>query len=462
MNKEIQQIVDIASSEIRAIIDSGGILFAVSGGPDSVALVDVCANNISQAKEKMHIAYIHHGLRKNADKEILFVKNLARGLAVPFHCKKIMVKRKKNRSLEEQARIKRYKALVEIARKYGCSSIVTGHTLDDQVETVLLNLATGTGLKGLCGMQSVSKIDRDLVLVRPLLSITKKQILSYLQERKIEYLFDESNIDTRFKRNLIRYQILPLFEKINKGVRKNIYRTSRILTDDFDCIDTQSRKIIQRKVAKGNGLVEFPIKSFLRMHISLQRFFLRNILMELCKLDHPPNFMTIEKIRLSIISRKKIFVDKLKIYLGFKEEKVVLYEKKTFEIPIEKPVPIKVPGITEIAGCLEIRTAFRSFSKKFLKNPDPLIAYINPDRITNRLVVRKPEKNMSFVPLGMGKKISLKKYWKTHKKKISSFIEFPLVVEDSGEIVWVAGGHISQQYAISKETCVLEITARKK
>ncbi|MCM8825102.1 MAG: tRNA lysidine(34) synthetase TilS [Candidatus Omnitrophica bacterium] len=462
MNKEIQQIVDIVSSEIRAIIDPEGILFAVSGGPDSVALVDICARHIPQIKERMHIAYIHHGLRKNADKEKLFVKNLARSLAVPFHCKKIMVKRKKNRSLEEQARIKRYKALVEIARKYGCNSIVTGHTLDDQVETVLLNLATGTGLKGLCGMQPVSKIE-NLLLIRPLLSITKKQILSYLQERKIEYLFDESNIDTRFKRNLIRYQILPLFEKINKGVKKNIYRTSRILTDDFDYIDTQSKKIVQRKIVKKKGLVEFPIKSFLGMHISLQRFFLRNILMELCKLDHPPNFMTIEKIRLSVISHKKIFVDKLKIYLGFKEEKVVLYEKKTFESFPEKPILIKTTGITEIPGTgWKIKTAFRNFSKKFLKNPNPLAAYIDPDKITDKLVVKKPEKDMPFVPLGMGKKISFKKYWKTHKKKISSFIEFPLIVEDSGEIVWVVGGHISQQYAIAKETCVLEITARKK
>ncbi|MCM8764594.1 MAG: tRNA lysidine(34) synthetase TilS [Candidatus Omnitrophica bacterium] len=463
MSKEIQQIIDRITSEIRVIPDDGGILFAVSGGPDSVALVDICASNFPDVKKRMHIAYINHGLRKNADREKIFVKNLAGKLAVPFHFKKILVKPAKNKSLEEQARIKRYQALVQIAKKHGCSSIVAGHTMDDQVETILLNLATGTGLKGLCGMQPISKIDNDLLLVRPFLSITKKQILSYLEEKKIDYLFDESNIDTRFKRNLIRCQLLPLFEKINAGVRKNIYRTSRILTDDFDYVDTQVRKIIQRKVTKGSGFVEFPTKSFLKMHISLQRFFLRNILIDLCKLDHPPDFTTIEKIRLSIISRKKIFVDKLKIYVAFIGEGVSLYRKNFFEGSIEKSIPIKTPGITEIP-CTgwEIKTAFRNFSKKFLKNPNPLAAYINPDRITDTLVVKKPEKNISFVPLGIGKKISFKKYWKTHKKKINQFIGFPLIIEDSGKLVWVVGGHISQQYAISEETRVFEIIVEKK
>ncbi len=175
MSKELQQIIDTVKAEISKITESSSILLAVSGGPDSLALLDICVNEIPLLKERIHVAYIHHGLRKNADKEKDFVKFLAKKSRVPFHTTSIKIKKTADVSIEEIARIKRYDALKKIAKKACCKAIITAHTLDDQVETILLNLITGAGLKGLSGMQILTELENGLLLLRPLLSITKRK-----------------------------------------------------------------------------------------------------------------------------------------------------------------------------------------------------------------------------------------------------------------------------------------------
>ncbi|MCM8816302.1 MAG: tRNA lysidine(34) synthetase TilS [Candidatus Omnitrophica bacterium] len=445
--------------EIRNIPTKGTILFAVSGGPDSVALVEICAEN-SQLKKRMHIAYVHHGLRKNADKELEFVRNIAKNLDVPFHWKKIKVKKTKDMSLEEVARAKRYEALIDIAKKTKSCAIMTAHTLDDQVETVLLNLIRGSGLKGLCGMRVVSKIDENLLLIRPFLSVEKKQILDFLEEKEIKYMFDESNLEIKFTRNFIRQKIMPLLEQINPQVRKNIFRTAKILSDDFDFINSEAEKIM-KEIVSGNGMmVEFPGEKFRSLHICLQRYLIRRLLVEFCNLVHPPDFETVEKVRTSIISGKKTNIDKLKLsIISTKKNTVRFLKKENFEkFFAGNFFEIKVPGTTKISGLeWKIFATYKKFSKEFLINDNRFIAYINPEIIKDRLILKKPEDRASFVPLGMGKKVSFKKYWKTHKKQIEEFIEFPIVIEDNGAIVWVVGGHISQDYAITDKTRVLEI-----
>ncbi|MCX7705148.1 MAG: tRNA lysidine(34) synthetase TilS [bacterium] len=462
MSKEIQRLSEQVQEEIRSIPCTGGILLAVSGGPDSIALVNISAENL-QIKERMHIAYIHHGLRKNADKELQFVRNLAKKIGVPFHYRKIRVKKTKGISLEEQARIKRYEALVDIARKTKCKAILTAHTMDDQVETVLLNFITGAGLKGLCGMQTVSEINKNVLLIRPFLSISKKQILSYLKEKNIKFMLDESNIDTKFRRNFIRHKVLPLLEEINPGVKKNIYRTSKILSDDFDFINSEVERTVKKLVSKNKLFLQFPLRKFLKMHTCLQRYFIRKLLMEFCNLSYPADFETIEKIRISIIDGKKISIDKFNISVVCTKNEVRLLKNGIFEkLLAGKIFIINVPGITEINDLnWKISTSYRKFSKKFLHNKNRLIAYIDADRIKGKLVLKQPEKNCVFSPLGMKKEVKFKKYWKTHKKQIEQFVEFPFVIENNGNIVWVVGGHISQDYAISNKSRVLEISVTK-
>ena len=464
MSKELQRIIDTLVAETRIFPDTGGLLFAVSGGPDSMVLVDVFANYCPEIKKRMHIAYIHHGIRKNADRELEFVRKLAEKIKIPFSYKKIRMIKDNKTSLEEQARIKRYQSLISIAKKSGCSAIVTAHTMDDHVETIILNLISGSGLKGLCGISPVSKIDSDILLLRPMLGVTKKQVLMYLKEKGIDYMIDESNIETKFRRNFIRQNIFPLFEKLNPAFRENISRTSKILKDEYEFLSLIAKKEVEKKISVCEGTIRFSRKEFVKLHPAIQRFFLRRVLMDLCNLSYPVDFTTTETIRLSIISEKKQrYIDKLKIFLKCDGDSVILcFGKKEKKFFLKKPVKLVVPGETLILETnWKIKVDEVNFSKKFLVNRDISVAYINKEKIEKGLVVKSPDRNECFIPLGMKNRVSFKKYWKTHKKKITSLIEVPLVITDGDKIVWVIGGSISQEYAIEKGKKVIKIMFKK-
>ncbi|MGB9642043.1 MAG: tRNA lysidine(34) synthetase TilS [Candidatus Ratteibacteria bacterium] len=465
MGKEFQEIIKTLQDGIRAVVDKSGILFAVSGGPDSVALVDIVVNEMPQLMGRIHIAYIHHGLRKNADTELDFVKKLSKNYQAIFHYKKIKLKKEKGMSVEEQARIKRYKALVEIARQSGCKAIVTAHTLDDQAETILLNLITGTGLKGLCGIQPVSRIN-DIVLLRPMLSISKNQILSYLENKKLKYMIDESNLNTKFVRNFLRHTIFPLLEKINPSCKKNLSRTAKILRDDYDFIDSFVAKKIKKYAVEKNGYIEFSRRMFIKQPVSVQRIFLRQVLINISKSAHPPDFATVENLRHLISQKKQGFVNKPKVQVVCDENRVILPARiDEKNITLKSSVKIAVPGKTIVPAIgWKIITEYTDFSEGFFKNQDKLVAYVNVEKLRGPLILKHPDRNESFMPLGMRKVVSFKKYWKTHKKKLKSITKIPLVIEDSekcGRIVWVIGGHISQTFGIEKNKPVLKISASK-
>ncbi len=456
-------MIAILTAESRIFPESGGVLFAVSGGPDSIALLDIAINYFPSLKNRIHVAYIHHGLRKNADKELEFVKKIAKKWNIPFHWKKISVQKTRGKSFEEIARIKRYNALIKIAKKFNCTAIVTAHTSDDKAETIILNLLSGAGLKGLCGILPSTEIEDGILLLRPMLMISRNQILEYIKEKKLKYMIDESNIDTRFRRNFVRHKIFPLFEKINPAFRKNIFRTSRILADDYDYIKSSAEKTLEKHFIFSKGSVKFLRKTFAGLHPCIQRFVVREILARLCGLPHPADFASVESLRNAVISEKQGYIDKYGVLVVYDGMDVIIKKSESKKLkPSPFSVYLNIPGETEIPNLgWTIVTAYRKFQKSFLKNPDRFIARIDAGHIRNNLNVCRPDMNACFVPLGMVAPVRVKKYWKTHKKQITKFVEVPVAVQDGEKIVWIIGGHISSDYAIKKESRVLEIRIKE-
>jgi len=169
----------------KEIIKKGDkILVAVSGGPDSIFLLHFLYHIKDKYSLSLKVAFIHHHIRKQTDKEFLFVKDKARKMNLPFYYRNIFIDKKKG--VEEKAREKRYKALYEIARKTGCNKIATGHNLDDNVESVLMNFFRGTGLAGLGGIFPERRIykNSEVLLIRPLLVLRKKEIEDFLKEKR--------------------------------------------------------------------------------------------------------------------------------------------------------------------------------------------------------------------------------------------------------------------------------------
>ncbi|OGS01923.1 MAG: tRNA lysidine(34) synthetase TilS [Elusimicrobia bacterium RIFCSPLOWO2_12_FULL_59_9] len=205
------------------------VLMAVSGGPDSVCLARLLSQLQNDWRLKLHILHVHHGLRgKRADADARFVQNLARRMNVPCAVVRVQTAKlaeKERRSLEDAARKLRYRALERAAARLGFSVVATGHTLDDQAETVLLHLLRGTEPRGLGGIPPKRKLGK-AVLIRPLLTLSRRDILETLKVFQLASRRDETNLSERFTRNWVRRKVIPLLETKNPRLKERLAKMS--------------------------------------------------------------------------------------------------------------------------------------------------------------------------------------------------------------------------------------------
>ncbi|MBI4051358.1 MAG: tRNA lysidine(34) synthetase TilS [Elusimicrobia bacterium] len=227
----------------KSLIQKGDkILVAVSGGQDSVCLAH--ALHLLQKKYglHLHLVHMHHGIRRAAGKDALWVQALGRKLNIPTTIRKFNVgvyAKNSKRSLEDAGRKIRYQIFSGEAKRLGFKKVATAHHLDDHVETVLLNLIRGTQAKGLAGIpvkrplsstrNSQLATRNSVEVIRPLLCFKKSEILGYLKFWKLKYRTDETNRDTHFTRNWIRLKLLPLLESKNPKIREHLLQLSSSL-----------------------------------------------------------------------------------------------------------------------------------------------------------------------------------------------------------------------------------------
>jgi len=210
------------------------ILLGVSGGPDSMLMLDYFAKMRRVKKINVFACHLNHGIRgKESDKDEKFTATMCKKYGIAFLSTRISVSRaalKRRKSLEHAARNERYKFFARTARKLGCQLIATAHHSDDNTETILLNLIRGTNTKGLAGIPAKRVLKsgngHSLLIIRPLLSLRKKEIENYLKANKIPFRKDKTNEDEKYTRNWIRKKLLPLIESKQPKFRKHLLRIS--------------------------------------------------------------------------------------------------------------------------------------------------------------------------------------------------------------------------------------------
>ena len=190
-----------------APLPPGRGLAAVSGGPDSVALLRL----LHRRGIEVQVGHVNHGLRgPDSDADADFVRDLAAQLRVPCHVGVIPVaEQARGANLEATARRLRYRWLTETAWQLGAAWVATGHTADDQAETVLFHFLRGSGPRGLRGIAPARRLAPGVRLVRPLLAVRRASLLDFLRDLNQPYRVDQSNADLRFTRNRLRHQVLP-------------------------------------------------------------------------------------------------------------------------------------------------------------------------------------------------------------------------------------------------------------
>ena len=254
------------------------VLAAVSGGADSMCLLEVLRELRDRAGLQIAVLHVHHGLRESADGDLLYVAEYCKDAGIPFeavHVDAAGYAAGSGLSVEEAARKLRYEALEQAAERWdrdfpspvqeGCR-IAVAHHIEDQAETVLFNLVRGSRLTGLRGMLPVNGR-----IIRPLLSYSRGEIEEFLRARGISWREDETNEDIRYSRNLIRKEVMPLLEQINKSAGEHIARAAEEAAETEEFLREQTERAAGKCVSRGEYFVSVSVPELLRQTPLIRR-----------------------------------------------------------------------------------------------------------------------------------------------------------------------------------------------
>ena len=258
------------------------VVVGVSGGPDSVCLLSILYELKDEFQIELIAAHFEHGLRPGEDeKETDFVRSFVQSLGIPFEYEKAEKDIKDGKgSLEEKARVIRYRFLEKVKNKYNANKIALGHNKNDQAETVIMRLLRGSGLEGLKGIPPV----RDKVIIRPIIGLTRDEILYYLNKKGLHYVSDSSNMDITFLRNKIRHKLIPLLKTYQPNVIETLAKTAEILFIEDDFLSSEAEKWVKQNSCIVEEAIILSINTFNRVHPALKNRILRCLIKK--KLGH--------------------------------------------------------------------------------------------------------------------------------------------------------------------------------
>lgn len=267
--------MDAVFSILKSMLEAGDTLIvAISGGPDSVALLDILtkfSQSSLHAEQKLRlvIAHVNHGIRgREAFRDEEFVRKLAARYGLPFELRRVQLAGRS--AQEEEGRRARRKFFEQLRKKYHARFIVTAHTADDQAETIVMNLIRGSGPAGLAGMKMVEG-----AYFKPFLETPKVEIFSFLKAHKLAFRRDRTNRDTRYTRNFIRKKILPLMEKINPSLAATLSENAKIFRVLEDELEQKAEAFLKprsplKRRSPRERLATVPRRAFLALSEALQ------------------------------------------------------------------------------------------------------------------------------------------------------------------------------------------------
>ncbi len=235
------------------LVDPGDrVLIALSAGPDSTCLLDLYQRVAEEYSLKLGIAHINYHLRGDeSDRESQWIRDIAKDLALPLHQKDHPITQKSH--VQEEARRIRYQYFKQVCESDRYDKLSTGHHLDDQIETFFLRLMRGTSLAGLISMGYSSVMD-GVKIVRPLLSIPKSELVSYLDNKNMVYSIDRSNLEGNYLRNKLRNKLLPVFEELFPDYRANTEKAIDKLKEENQFIQSLTQELIDSITIESNPL----------------------------------------------------------------------------------------------------------------------------------------------------------------------------------------------------------------
>lgn len=256
---------------VKYIDKDDTVIAGISGGADSMALLHLL---YTAGYKNIIVAHLNHCIRKESIRDAELVKKTCEKYGYVFEYGESQIKeisRRKKIGLEEAGRAERYRFFAKLKDMHKAKYILTAHHLDDNIETIIMNLARGAGVRGMQGLQK--EFDG---VIRPLLEISKPEIILYCKKKKLKFNEDVTNKDTRFTRNFIRHEIIPKFKKINPNFSETMRTTAMIFGDVQKYLENESEKYIRKQ--KNN---RYSMEEFRSLPSALQSEILRQLYLQL-------------------------------------------------------------------------------------------------------------------------------------------------------------------------------------
>lgn len=254
------------------LINSGDkIVVGVSGGPDSLTLLTLLNKYKSKFNYEIIVAHVNHLIRKDSTDDEQFVENYCKKNGIKFYCKRVNVQeiaKQQKKGEEEVGRNERYKFFDEICEKENANKIAIAHNMNDNAETMLLNLIRGTGLNGLEGIQPSQYNNR---FIRPLINCNRNEIEDFCKENNLEPRIDSTNKENIYKRNIIRNKLIPFLKELNPNIIETLSRTSVIIAENNEFIQKEAQKNFNKITELKSNLVEIDLKDFNKMPIAMRK-----------------------------------------------------------------------------------------------------------------------------------------------------------------------------------------------
>ncbi|WP_136513043.1 tRNA lysidine(34) synthetase TilS [Geomonas edaphica] len=419
------------------------VVVAVSGGADSVALLDILTR-LDTERLKLIVAHLNHCLRgAESDGDERFVADLAARYHIPFLSIRVDVgsfAAAEGLSLEDAGRQARYAFFREVARRHGATSIALAHHMDDQAETVLIRLLRGSGGAGLSAMAAVG----DNMLKRPLLKVTRAELERYLTEHGLNWRTDSTNADTAILRNSIRHELIPLLKRYNPKVTERLAATAEILASDEELLEQLTDETFSRLARCEDENVRLGIASLLGerrgLRLRLYRHALRELRGDLMRIA----LTHLEAIdRLVASSRPNANLNlpgDLRVERSYDELRFTSVTK-----PIEQSWEMTISG----EGSYPLPNGM-TLSVQRLPRPADLvtgsekIAYVSAEAAPFPWLVRPFAAGDRFTPLGLNGSQKVKELFINKKLPPHERSRVPLVFSE-GDVIWVAGVRLAEK-----------------
>lgn len=446
------------------------VVLAVSGGPDSVALLFILAHLRMALDLELWVAHFDHGLRGHAEREAerAFVSRLADELGLPFLFGRGDTRahaRRHHLSLEEAARILRYAFLARDAERLGAGAVTTGHTASDQVETVLMHTIRGSGLAGIAGMQPRASWPfpehAGLALVRPLLAVSRRQSERYCQEERLSPCLDATNLLLEPLRNRVRHELLPLLRRYNPRVEQALLRLADTAAADAAYLDETANLFWQTLAQRSFRSVEFPRLELAALSPALQSRLLLAAAQHLLGDTPQVEAVHLRAMQAALTGRgnRRLSLPGGLAFAAQGESVRITLGEEPAAGHIIPETTLTVPGRTNVGGWrveAEVLPA-----EAAAPTDDPHEAFLDLDAVGSTLSVRSRHPGDRLRPLGLGGEKKLQDLLVDAKVPQSQRDGVPLVCAAWG-IAWVVGHRLDERARTGPDTrTVLHLRVRR-